>query len=199
VTTATLFTVGHSNDSFEHLLELLRRHSIRTVIDIRSVPYSGRLPQFNRPVLDARLRVAGVTYRFQGDALGGHPKDASFYLADGRVNFDLVEQDALFRRGIEALVGGELGATPVLLCSEAEPLDCPRFFLIGRILDAAGVGVMHVRHSDGALETQSDCEARMLVATGMDAPDLLSSRQDQVNRAYAILKQRYGYRGPPSR
>ena len=199
MSTGPVFTVGHSNGSLDHLMSLLRNSSIRTIIDIRSDPHSGFVPQFNRQTLEALLPRQRISYRFLGDTLGGHPEDAALYLEDGRVNFALVEKDPAFQRAIEALVNGKLGAAPALLCKEADPLKCPRFFLIGRILSALDSDVIHIRHRDGGLETHKECESRMLTETGQGAPDLFSTHEDKLSRAYDILKHRYDHRGPPSR
>lgn len=46
-----LYTVGHSNQTLGQLVGLLQLHGINAVADVRSMPYSRRLPQFNRPEL----------------------------------------------------------------------------------------------------------------------------------------------------
>jgi len=35
-----VLTIGHSNHSLEHLLDLLRLHSVQVIADVRSSPYS---------------------------------------------------------------------------------------------------------------------------------------------------------------
>ena len=35
-----VLTIGHSNHSMEHFLELLRLHAVQVVADVRSSPYS---------------------------------------------------------------------------------------------------------------------------------------------------------------
>lgn len=42
-----LFTIGHSNQSQEEFLAMLRRYGIDCVVDVRSVPASKYSPQFN--------------------------------------------------------------------------------------------------------------------------------------------------------
>ena len=49
------------------------RRGVTAVADVRSRPYSRRLPQFNREPLEAGLRQAGIAYVFLGDTLGGRP------------------------------------------------------------------------------------------------------------------------------
>ena len=47
----TIFTIGHSTRPLEELIELLRAHEVRRVIDIRTMPRSRRNPQYNRETL----------------------------------------------------------------------------------------------------------------------------------------------------
>jgi len=70
---ATLFTIGHSTRTLEELIEVLQRHSIETLADIRSFPMSRRLPHFNRVVLEEALPEAGIRYVWMKE-LGGRRK-----------------------------------------------------------------------------------------------------------------------------
>ncbi len=74
-----IYSIGHSDHSIQAFLELLRRHQITVVVDVRSQPYSQWAPQFNRESLARALEEAGVHYIFMGDSLGGRPTDRSFY------------------------------------------------------------------------------------------------------------------------
>ena len=58
-----LFTVGHSNQTLPELIALLQSHGVNAVADVRSIPFSRRLPQFNRPELEAQL-LAGALSTF---------------------------------------------------------------------------------------------------------------------------------------
>ena len=51
-----LFTIGHSNQSQEEFLAMLRRHGINCVVDVRSVPASKYTPQFNMEQLRGFLK-----------------------------------------------------------------------------------------------------------------------------------------------
>ena len=55
-----LYTVGHSNHEPPALLALLRRAGVTAVADVRSSPYSRRLPQFSRPELERGLPAHGI-------------------------------------------------------------------------------------------------------------------------------------------
>src|SRR5687768_15653034 len=62
-----LFTIGHSTHEPSEFVRLLRLHGITAVGDVRSSPFSQRLPQFNRPVLEALLKKEKIRYVFLGE------------------------------------------------------------------------------------------------------------------------------------
>ena len=57
-----VFTIGHSTRTWKAFLELLRAHTIKRVIDVRSIPWSRHNAQFNRETLSAKLRSARIGY-----------------------------------------------------------------------------------------------------------------------------------------
>ena len=65
-----LYTIGHSTHTLEEFVRLLRAHSVARVADVRSIPRSRHVPQFNREALEAGLRGAGLGYSHLA-ALGG--------------------------------------------------------------------------------------------------------------------------------
>ncbi len=84
-----IFTIGHSNQTFEALLGNLRAYEIEAVADVRSQPVSKYTPHFNRGDLTWRLQEAGIKYAFMGDTLGGRPDRREFYDEQGHVRYDL--------------------------------------------------------------------------------------------------------------
>ena len=70
---ATLYTIGHSTRSLEELVEALRAHDIKLLVDIRSIPASRRLPHFNRESLERELPERGIEYLWMKE-LGGRRK-----------------------------------------------------------------------------------------------------------------------------
>lgn len=85
-----VFTIGHSNHSLEHFIELLRAHGVNEVVDVHSAPYSGYTPHFNHDFLKDALENKGIDYLFMGSELGGRSVDRSCYDANGRVLYDKV-------------------------------------------------------------------------------------------------------------
>ena len=53
---AVVFTVGHSTRPLAEFIALLAAHSVRQLIDVRTVPRSRHNPQFNRDTLPLRWR-----------------------------------------------------------------------------------------------------------------------------------------------
>src|SRR6266704_1811269 len=56
-----IFTIGHGRHPFAYFLELLKRHDIEFLCDVRSVARS-RWTQFNGLVLQELLRENGIGY-----------------------------------------------------------------------------------------------------------------------------------------
>ncbi len=150
-----LYTVGHSNQSLDALIGLLRQHGIAALVDVRSVPRSRYAPQFDREALRAALAAAGMRYAFMGAELGGRPRDVHFYDADGRVLYGRLAESDSFQRGIVQIEQARERRRTALLCSEEDPRGCHRRLLIARVLATRGVPVQHIR-GDGRVETEAN-------------------------------------------
>ena len=98
----TLYSIGHSNQSKEDFLSLLRKYSIVYLIDVRSQPYSKFNPQYNREPLNSFLSEHGIRYVFMGNALGGRPEDLSCYTS-GFPDHKKMQTKDLFIKGINRL------------------------------------------------------------------------------------------------
>jgi uncharacterized protein (DUF488 family) len=152
-----LFTIGHSNQTFEALLANLRAYEIETVADVRSQPVSKYTPHFNRGDLTWRLQEAGIKYAFMGDTLGGRPAEPSLYDEDGYVRYDLWSASDAFREGIARLRQAAERWRVAVLCSEEDPQACHRHLLIARVLAAVGwprSRIAHIR-GDGSYVTDA--------------------------------------------
>jgi|HubBroStandDraft_1064217.scaffolds.fasta_scaffold93935_2 uncharacterized protein (DUF488 family) len=153
-----LLTIGHSNHSVEHLLELLRLHSVQVVADVRSSPYSKYTTHFDRESLMAALRAAGFQYVYLGGELGGRPRGDAYYDAAGHVLYDKVVGSPGFQEGVARLEGGLRQYVVAALCAEEDPTGCHRRLLVGRVLGERGIAVEHIR-GDGRLQTEAEVAA----------------------------------------
>jgi hypothetical protein len=167
-TDARLVSVGHSNHDWSAFMALLRGAGVTAVADVRSSPYSGRYPYFNREPLALQLCDEGIAYLFLGDQLGGRPGQPSLYDDDGRVNYERVRQTETFQRGLDRLLQCMQENEVAFLCSEEDPLDCHRGLMIAPALCERGCPPHHLR-KDGTLETNEQMERRLLRETGVGA------------------------------
>jgi uncharacterized protein (DUF488 family) len=187
----TVYTIGHSTHTLERFLELLERHDITALADVRSMPYSRTNPQFNREDLNKRLREAGIAYVFLGRELGARSEDPSCY-EHGRIQYGRLALTELFQRGIDRIQAGMKKHRLVLMCAEKEPLECHRALLVARHLDGRGVPVQHIL-ADGRLESQADLLDRLMRQLGLPESDLFRSHEDVLSDAYGIQESRIAY------
>lgn len=188
-----VFTIGHSLHSSERFFELLAMHNIGVLLDVRSSPFSRRAPQFGRPELVASSRQAGIRYSFGGLSLGGRPTEPAFY-DNGRANYERMASAPAFRTGIRRIATAAKASRVALLCAEADPIECHRFLLIGRVLSKF-VDVQHILAS-GQVEPHRRAEERMLAAVGLAQPGLFEGGSNALETAYSAQSARMAYTKP---
>jgi len=186
-----VFTIGHSNHSFERFSELLRQHKIMALADVRSAPYSRSHPDFNREFLKIKLAEAGVAYAYLGRELGARPEDPRFY-QQGRVQYRTLAQSPDFLAGLERVIKGAQSYRLALMYGEKEPLECHRTLLVARELATLGVPAIHV-HADGSLETHADAMARLVKLLGLPEVDLYRNKDEMIADACALQEERIAY------
>ena len=131
----TIYTIGHGRHPFDYFLELLRRHEIAFLCDVRSVARS-RWPQYNGGNLARALQENGIGYEHLPEC-------------GGKV---IAPPDEL-RRGLDRIV--ELGSEMrvAIMCSESKPLttdtrtpraNCHRVGLLATPLKQRGAAVIHI-------------------------------------------------------
>ena len=192
----TVFTIGHSTLPYEQFLALLKGAGVTAVADVRSAPYSRHQPHFNRDALSAELKADGIAYVFMGEELGGRPKGAGFY-CDGVADYERMAQAPMFKAALARLVNGAGRHRIALMCSEQDPLDCHRCLLVGRSLNKEGVSVRHVLPT-GDLKDQSEIEAELLQAAGLDGLDLFATPQERLVLAYRRRATKVAFAGAPA-
>lgn len=184
----TVYTVGHSNHPIESFIGLLRGAGIEAVADVRSSPFSRRMPQFSQPALNKSLRAAGIAYVFLGKELGARPQDRSCY-RNGAADYDLIARTDLFQHGLDRVVEGARRYRIALMCAEKEPLDCHRAILVARHLKARGIVVHHIL-ADGRIEPHEATERRLLAQTNGGQSDLFAAPGGQSDPLEAAYRQR---------
>ncbi len=150
-----VFTIGHSDHPMAELIQLLNRHKVTLVIDVRSQPYSQWVPQHNRESLSRSLQSAGIRYLYMGDSLGGRPTDRSLYEGDDEVpDYDLVAKSPVYLAGIDKLLRLASAQRVAVMCSEGDHTKCHRWHLITPTLLEHGARVLHIRPDSTVVEEQ---------------------------------------------
>jgi uncharacterized protein (DUF488 family) len=143
-----IYSAGHSVQTAEAFVTLLREYGVRQVADIRSMPRSRRHPHFSKAALEAFLQVHEISYQ-HFPALGGLrvPRDDSPNTALNEAAFrgyaDHMDTP-IFRAGVEALLAWAGQAPTVMMCAEADWRDCHRQLLADALV-ARGIEVVHIR------------------------------------------------------
>ena len=188
-----ILTVGHSSHPPPAFLNLLLRHGVDEVADVRSAPYSRYAPHFNHDALRALLDDAGIAYAYLGGELGGRPADRACYDAAGRVIYDRVAETDAFDDGIRRLIRNADERRIALLCTEKEPLECHRTLLVARHLAQRGVAVAHIL-ADGQLETHAAAISRLLEIHRLPPQgDLFRTPDDVIAEAHHRQAQKFAY------
>jgi len=125
-----VLTVGHSTRGLEEFIDLLKAHSVASLMDVRTVPRSRHNPQFNRDTLPAALEAAGMRYAHVA-GLGGfrHTHPGSPNTGWRNVSFrgfaDYM-QTVEFAENLAGLIEQATRERVVLMCAEAVPWRCHR-------------------------------------------------------------------------
>ena len=182
-----MLSIGHSKHPIERFVQLLKRHGVEALIDVRSVPYSRFSPQFSIHALRTSVVAAGCEYVFLGKELGGRPEGREFYDDEGHVLYGRRAEVPEFLAGIERLAAEAGRRRVAMMCSEEDPETCHRRLLVGRALERRGIVVDHIR-GDGRLQPESELAplgGRQGALFGADDAAWKSKRPVQPARAQA--------------
>jgi uncharacterized protein (DUF488 family) len=170
---SSIKTIGHSNHPIERFVSLLKSGGVERLVDVRSLPWSRRFPQFGRERLAKSLKEAGIDYVWQGEALGGKPPQGGGY--------DELAARPEFKDAVGQLIADSAGTSLCLMCAEKEPLECHRVLLVSRRLAERGAAIEHLL-ADGTVKPHAEIEEALLKKSGGD--DLFEDRDARLARAY---------------
>jgi uncharacterized protein (DUF488 family) len=140
-------TIGHSTRPIEAFIELLGRHAIDCVVDVRRWPASRRHPHFAREPLSSSLAAAGIHYVWRED-LGGYRRPRPDSPNTGwRTGAFRAYADFMLTPAFCEAIGhvADLARTErvALMCAEAVPWRCHRQLLADALL-VRGWRVRHI-------------------------------------------------------
>ena len=148
-----IYTIGHSNHSWEDFSRLLVDNDIELLVDIRSNPVSRFAPFANHRILPDLLESVGIDYELMGGTLGGKPKNTGMYDSKGKPDYRKMRSLDEFQDAVEQLAGMASRRQTVVLCSEEDPSQCHRLLLLGPSLEENGCEMLHVRGDDRVQRT----------------------------------------------
>lgn len=161
---ARAFTVGHSTHELDTLAELLSRHGVTAVADVRRHPGSRRHPQFASHALAASLPARGIAYAHLPQ-LGGRRRPAPDSDNDGwehasfRGYADHLTSDE-FAEGLAELEGLARERPTAVMCAEGLWWRCHRR-LVADVLTVRGWTVCHIAPGGGLAEHELPAFARV--------------------------------------
>ena len=179
-----LWSIGHSIHSYDDFIDLLRSARISAVADVRSRPYSGYNPHFNRDRIQAELESNQIRYVYLGTELGAY-REGSELETDATDDFQTISSSQLFQKGLDRLLEGARKYRLAMMCGEKDPMTCHRTHLIERALRtrAPEISVDHLE-AEGTIETKAQFESRLMRTNGVDEEDLFMTRDELVTEAY---------------
>lgn len=147
--TPCIFTIGHSNLSFEQFASLLREHGIGLVADVRRYPSSRKFPHFNRPVLSGLLVAESIDYLWL-ESLGGRRQtekgsesvNIGLKSSGFRSYADYMATDE-FRLAVDGLLSAVAKSRVAIICAEKLYWKCHRR-LLSDYLVSQDIDVIHI-------------------------------------------------------
>ncbi|MCO7224065.1 DUF488 family protein [Pleionea sp. CnH1-48] len=192
----TVYTIGYATKAIDTFIKQLQQYDITVVADVRSVPYSKAFYDYHQEALQQHLKSNNIRYVYLGEELGPRSKDPNHYDESNQVQFEKLMTSALFSTGISRLKTGlDRHFNIALMCAEKDPANCHRSTLIAYYLARnESIQIKHITH-DGHIESQTQLEERLLELT-QTQPDLISSKEECLQRAYYKHIKTTAYRKP---
>lgn len=141
----TLYTIGYAGKTLWAFVDVLKKNSIESVIDIRQTPMS-RQPGFSRNTLAEGLRKAGITYEHVA-ALGNPPQIRAMFqgsaIAEGRERYRQLLNNGRSHH-VDWLIAVADAQRTVIMCLESAPDHCHRQ-VVGEVAADRAAGSVKVR------------------------------------------------------
>ena len=133
-----LHTIGHSTRTLDEFVAILHAHHIKTLVDVRTVPRSRRVPQFNIENLSQSLPRHHIQY-LHLPALGGLRKARADSPNTGWRNDSFrgyadYMQTLQFESGLKELINVAQKHPTAIMCAEAVPWRCHRSLIADAML-----------------------------------------------------------------
>ena len=171
--------------NLEQMFETLRNYGVTHLVDVRSVPFSKQYPQCNSdnlsrvgtrfsisyihvPELGAKASPQQDVFSKAEDiffdnifpiAASSRPEKIELKKEDEIVDFNKFRNDEFFLQGIKRTERAyDKNFTLALMCSEKNPMNCHRYFLVSRKIEQTfgdWVDVEHIIEDESTIEDKS--------------------------------------------
>jgi uncharacterized protein (DUF488 family) len=193
----TIFTIGHSNHSKEYFLDLLQCHQISVVADVRSIAASRYNPQYNGKQLNEFLNQNNIMYLHLPNAFGARQTNPIVLDENNQVDFEKMRQSTMFKNGIKALMDVyNQNHNIALMCAEADPLTCHRFFMVAVSLVELGFEIKHILKDKTYMLHRELEEELMKKFAKKIQPDMFNPelrKEEALKHIYRLKNKEMGY------
>lgn len=137
-----VYSVGHSNHTIERFTELLEQYEIKTLVDVRSRPYSKYNKHFSRQPLREHVEGYGIKYLWGGKWLGGLSK--------------MSVENQIFIMKMDQIEELTKAGNVAMMCSEGDPATCHRAFKLASYrLRTDGLDTTHILTSGATIDAET--------------------------------------------
>lgn len=170
----TIYSIGHSNRSWEDFVAILKAHGVRTLVDIRRFPYSPKWPHFNGEVMREALAKEGIQYVWM-EALGGRrnqQRDDSpnrGLRSPAFRNYADYMMTEPFQKAIAEVIRLAEQSPTTIMCAEAVYFQCHRM-LVSDWLVAHRHEVLHLQSATAALRPHKLTDAAQVTNGELSYP-----------------------------
>lgn len=126
-----IYTIGHSNKTFDTFFKALKCHRIKVLVDVRTLPQSRFCPHFNLNALQSELPKRAIKYLYRGKNLGGRGVNVGYEEA-------IKELATMAKKGVRVCV----------MCSEGDYHKCHRFTTLTPSFEEHGLTVIHIEYEN---------------------------------------------------
>ena len=167
MTKQKIYTIGYTmfqNGAYfdiDKMFNVLKRHGVNCLVDVRSIPFSKQYPQCNSDNLKVVGKMHNIPYLHMPEigakanpnqevfskacdiffddifpiSKSNRPEKTELLASEEIVDFNKFRNDEYFSYGIRRIeTAYDKGFTLCLMCSEKWPIDCHRYFLVSKSL-----------------------------------------------------------------
>ncbi len=136
--------IGHSNYPLEQFKEMLQRENSSVLYDIRLMPFSRYVPQFNKTSLPDELAKWGIEYKYRKDLSPRVEGDEPVFDKKG-FNYQKALSKPRINNGLkEIFEDNAVTKNVAIMATKREPIECHRFLVLSPILKNMGHVVNHI-------------------------------------------------------